>query len=202
MIREKFQEKYLAKSHRLQNWDYSWNGYYFVTICTKDRENFFGKIEKEKMSLNHIGEMVEKFWLEIPKHFENVSLDEFVIMPNHIHGIIIIDNLVSTGNANPVETQQHNHVETQQCCVSTGNTKKSNTFYKLKPKSLPVIIRSYKSICTKTINHVQNEIFFAWQPRFYDHVIRNENSLNRIREYIIHNPLKWDLDKNNKAVIN
>ena len=78
------------KLNRLKDYDYSQNGYYFVTICTKNREAWFGKIESDKMILNMFGEITKNFWVEIPKHFKNVSLDEFIVMPNHIHGIVII----------------------------------------------------------------------------------------------------------------
>ena len=86
------------KSNRLRNYNYSQNGYYFVTICTKERKEFFGRVEEEKMNLNHYGEIVNQCWYELPKHYLNYSLDSFVIMPNHIHGIIVIDNEKIVGN--------------------------------------------------------------------------------------------------------
>ena len=89
---EKFKNKYTIKSTRLEGYDYSQDGMYFVTICTKDREEFFGKIEDGEMVLSKIGKIAEKFWKEIPKHFPFVILDEFVIMPNHVHLIIEIIN--------------------------------------------------------------------------------------------------------------
>lgn len=188
MQQPKFKNNYRIGSHRLQNWDYANDGFYFVTICTKDKQYFFGEVKDQEMILNEIGKMAEKFWLEIPQHFDNVELDEFVVMPNHIHGIIGIKNDLS-------KTQQR-CVETQQCCVSTEQ-QESNTFYKLKPKSLPVIIRSFKSACTREINKSQNQINFKWQSRYYDHIIRNEESLNKIRQYIFENPLKWVFDEEN-----
>jgi len=227
---DKFQNKYTIKSTRLENYDYAQNGLYFVTICTKDREELFGEIKDEKMILNEVGRIVNQFWQEIPKHFPFVNLDEFVVMPNHVHGIIEISknpvetqhccvletldvkqiikindikiqqetNMPIIGNgalANNIET--HFHTKTQQCCVSTVNDKEiSNTFYKLKPGSLPVIIRSYKSIVSKTIRKQLNPIIFSWQPKFYDHIIRNDESLNKIREYIIKNPEMWERDRN------
>jgi REP element-mobilizing transposase RayT len=92
IIIEKFKNKYRIGSKRLQYWDYSWNGYYYITICSKNRECYFGEIQDDKMILNEIGKIAQKYWIEIPIHFNNAKLDEFVIMPNHIHGIIIIDN--------------------------------------------------------------------------------------------------------------
>jgi len=87
---EKFKNKYTIKSARLSNYDYSQNGMYFVTICTKDKEYFFGEIKNGGMVLNDVGKMADKYWREIPVHFPFVKLDEFVVMPNHVHGIVEI----------------------------------------------------------------------------------------------------------------
>ena len=103
---DKFRNKYRIPSTRLQNWDYSSNGYYFITICTKERKHNFGEIVDYKMKLSRIGEIAYKYWFEIPNHFSFVELDEFVVMPNHVHGILIINNVFS-------------HVETRHCLVST-----------------------------------------------------------------------------------
>jgi len=89
---ERFRGKYSVETTRLKNWNYGKNGYYFVTICIKNCECVFGNVNDKKMILSEIGRIAEKFWLEIPTHFPFVKLDEFIIMPNHIHGIIIIDN--------------------------------------------------------------------------------------------------------------
>lgn len=93
---EKYQNKYRIKSTRLQNWDYGGNGLYYVTICTHDRIHFFGEILNGEMQLSQIGEMAHKYWHEIPSHFPFVKLDAFVVMPDHIHGIIIIDKSAET----------------------------------------------------------------------------------------------------------
>ena len=143
-----YKNKYRLESIRLQNWDYSWNGHYFITICTKEKQHFFGNIENEKIILNEIGKIAEKFWLEIPNHFSDVKLDEFVIMPNHVHGILIIDK--NNLNCSNVETLQCNvstinidvKLKNDKCNVST-----KNGFYSkisTKPKSISTIIRSYK----------------------------------------------------------
>ena len=87
---EKFKGKYRISSARLQNWDYGWNALYFITICTQNRELFFGEIINHKMQLSEIGELSKKYWFEIPEKFSFIKLDEFVVMPNHIHGIIEI----------------------------------------------------------------------------------------------------------------
>lgn len=175
------------KSLRLKRYDYASEGCYFITICTKNKQPFFGSIENGKVILNDIGQIAEKFWIEIPSHFKNVELDDFVIMPNHIHGILIIHNKM-------VGTLQ-SEIRTLQCNVPTDN----KYFSEISPKAetISTIIRSYKSICTKTINKEQTEIFFAWHTRFHDHIVRNEKALNAIRKYIFENPIKWILDREN-----
>lgn len=111
----RYKQIYNPKSNRLQNYDYGSNWWYFITICTKNRENYFGEIIDGKMILNEIWKIVEKYYLEIIEHFPFVILDEFVIMPNHIHGIIIIDNEI-----NPVNNEMYT-VEMLQCNISTNN---------------------------------------------------------------------------------
>ncbi len=189
----KFKSKYLIPSTRLRNWDYAGEGMYFVTICTKNRQGYFGNIEKDKMQLSPMGEIVQKCWMEIPVHFPFVTLDEFIVMPNHIHGIIII-------NKNAIVETPHWGVSTS---VSTTQPNSHHIENKIggfnpnwKPNSLGSIINQFKSICTKQIRKLYKPNF-AWQPRFYDHVIRKENSCAHIRQYILENPLKWDMDNNN-----
>lgn len=182
MQTEKFKWKYCLKSNRVQGYDYSSNWAYFITICTKDRQEFFGEIIDWEMVLNGFGNAVKWFWLEILNHFPSVVLDEFVIMPNHVHGILLIQNIV----------------ETRQCLVSTNNLDiKLNRFQNQWKWTISSIIGSFKSICTKTINKSQNKIYFSWQSNYYDRIIRNEDELTRIRKYILENPIKWELDKNN-----
>ena len=95
---KKYNNKYRIETTRLKNWDYGWNGAYFITICTKNRIHYFGEIKNQKMQLSGIGKMAEKYWHEIPAHFPFVKLDAFIVMPNHIHGIIIIDKTNSDHN--------------------------------------------------------------------------------------------------------
>jgi len=159
------------KSIRKKNIDYSAKGWYFVTICTKDRECFFGNIQNDELSPKSIGEKAIQFWMEIPEHFPMVELAEFIVMPNHIHGIIGITVEISHG-------------------VADNN----NKFSKSIPGSLSVIIGQFKSSLTRWCK--KNEFHkFAWQSRFHDHIIRNDESFQRISEYIINNPAKWDDDK-------
>ena len=225
-MKDKFQNKYRIESSRLKNWDYGRNGSYFITICTKNREFFFGDVivgtpnlgvstnlgisNKSGvptiiMKLSEIGEIAEKYWLEIPQHFPFVKLDSFVIMPNHIHGIIVIDkpndkyhtDVIKMPDLNPI-------VETPKLGVSTTNTVTTNgkkpiggKNKKWKPGTLGTIINQYKRICT--INARKIVPNFAWQYRFYDHIIRNRKSYQNISEYIINNPIKWAEDKFNSA---
>lgn len=163
------------KSNRLKEYDYSKTGYYFVTLCTENGKEYFGKIENGKMVLSQYGEIAEKFWKEIPEHYDKVEMDEYVIMPNHIHGILIINN--------------EKEIRTERCSVPT-NTKRP---YGLLSK----IIKSFKNAVIMEVLRKLDDRNFGWQRSFYDHVIRNEESLYEIRKYIAQNPLKWELEKNN-----
>lgn len=166
-------DKRRRRSIRLKDYDYSQAGAYFVTICTYNKECVFGDIKDGKIELSEIGKVASKYWVEIPEHFSCVQLDEFVVMPNHIHGIVII-NSVGVQNFEPLQ-HKYQHII---------------------PKSIGSIIRTYKSAVShwcKTNGYVH----FRWQRNYYEHVIRNANDLYEIREYIVNNPLKWDLDTEN-----
>ncbi|MDD5032398.1 MAG: hypothetical protein PHR36_05190 [Patescibacteria group bacterium] len=196
---------YRVESTRHPDWNYADDGMYFITICAQNKQKFFGKIINEKMFLNVIGKISNNFWLEIPKYFPNVILDEYIIMPNHIHGIIFICN---DGNdainfANPGRDAINRvpagdgSVNCRDAInrVSTGGiTGKYNPMGK---KSLGEIIRWYKGRCSFEIKKLLPNVNFTWQSRFYDHIIHNEYSLNNIRNYIYNNPVKWVIDRNN-----
>ncbi|MEK7598102.1 MAG: hypothetical protein AAB441_05685 [Patescibacteria group bacterium] len=184
---EKFRDKYRIPTSRLPNWDYSDNGYYFITICTKDKEEFFGNIINNKMCLSEIGEIANKCWLEIINHFPFVALDEFITMPNHIHGILIIKNVIP-------------HVETQNF-ASLQQAKQIKTQNKFGPqsKNLASIVRGFK-IGVKKYATI-NKINFFWQSRFYDHIIRNEKEFYRVKQYVRDNPKNWETDRNNSKDI-
>ncbi|MCX6785685.1 MAG: transposase [Candidatus Komeilibacteria bacterium] len=179
-----FKNTYRIESIRLLEFDYSTPGYYSITICTKDRENYFGEINNCKMKYSPIGLIARKFWLEIPKHYPFIELAEFIVMPNHVHGIIIINDFKS------VET--HNCASLQK--ISNIHPRHYNKFG-LQSKNLAAIIRAYKSTVKKYAN--EHDIEFNWQPRYYEHIIRDNDELNRIREYIKNNPLNWKTDRNN-----
>jgi|TARA_Y100000310_G_C20601280_1_gene773181 REP element-mobilizing transposase RayT len=194
---QKFKDKYRIASTRLPGWNYSENGHYFVTICTNNRINYFGKVKNNIMHLSDIGKITMKYWQEIPKHFPFVKLDEYVIMPNHIHGILIINNFdqVETQNFAFSNYEAIRSVETQNFASLRPNEYKNK--FGPQSKNLSSIIRGFKIGVKKyaTINNIS----FAWQSRFYDHIIRHDQALNNIRQYIIDNPKKWQRDRNNSA---
>ena len=173
-------DKLHRRSIRLQDYDYVQAGAYCVTICTQNRECTFGNIVSGKIALSAIGTIVEKCWREIPAHFPHVSLDAFVVMPNHIHGILLIAK--GRGTACRAPTLER--------------------FGKPVADSVPTIVRSLKSAVTKQINAVRrSQSVSIWQRNYYERVIRSEEELHRIRQYIVNNPLRWALDRENPAVV-
>jgi len=177
------------KRNRLKNFDYSSSGWYFITICTKNRECLFGEIIRGKMVLNMAGLIINKYWLELQNKFKNISLDVYQIMPNHIHGIVIINDVGNDLRVVPnVDKVRH-----------IGRTLQNIRQQQL----LFCIVRWFKTMTTSQyIKGVINNQFSRfnkqlWQKSFYDHVIRNEESLNNIREYIKNNPKKWGKDEEN-----
>lgn len=183
VIMSLFKNKYRIESARLKEWDYRNVGYYFVTICTSNRRHYFGQILDGEMHLSALGEIATCYWQEIPQHHAHVELDEFVVMPDHVHGIVVIREKI-------VETF---HVKTFH-----GTSLRKMSAISPKRGSLGVIIRSYKSAVSRWagLNGYQD---FVWQPRFYDHIIHNDESLNKIRRYISNNPEGWAVDKENTA---
>jgi putative transposase len=179
---DKFQDKYRVPSTRLKTWNYSSPGFYYVTICIKNHSCDLGKILHNKMNLSDIGKIIKKVWLSIPSYYKNVSLDEFTIMPNHIHGIIIIRNnrILGRDAINRVSTNEYN---------------KLTRFNPMGRNSLGEIIRWFKGKSTFYIHKINPH--FYWQSRYYDHIIRSEKSLDAIRFYIRYNYLNWDTDEEN-----
>ena len=173
---DKFKNKYRIPTNRLQGYDYSANGCYFVTICTKNRKPYFGEIvnvtsdmetdNNPSLRKTEIAGIAEKLWLDIPNHFSMVELDEFVIMPNHIHGLLVINRDNTLWQSNQFGRQSQN---------------------------LGSIIRGFKSTLKRYAN--KNKIDFAWQERFYDRIIRNNNELENVRSYIFNNPQNWNSDE-------
>ncbi len=212
----KYKNKYRIDSARLVGYDYSQNGLYFVTICTKERIEFFGEIINREMHLSEIGKIAWEELIQTTLIRKNVILDEWVVMPNHVHVILKIeketfnrrDALQCENVSNENETPRRDALQ----CVSTVGNTVGNTVgtigtigtvgqYKNKfgPQinNLASIIRGFKGAVT---NGAYKNGFndFGWQSRFYDVVIRNEKSLNKIRQYIKNNPVMWVRDRNNQ----
>lgn len=169
---------------RLRGYDYAQNGWYFVTICTENRECLFGQIVDGKMVLNNVGKIIENIWETLPKHHP-VILDTFQIMPNHVHFIIQIINM---GAARPIDAGAARHAPTH--------------------PTLGTVVGMFKSACSKQINivgatrgspvhTVRGSPVHIWQRNFYEHIIRNEGELFTIRKYIEENPSMWERDRNN-----
>jgi Transposase and inactivated derivatives len=170
-------EKHHRHSIRLKEYDYTQVGAYFVTICTWGRECLFGEIVDGEMRLNECGHIVTNEWARSCEIRQEIELDEWIIMPNHVHGIVIITNVGAHGRA-PL---QHD-----------------NTVLHRKPRSLSSFIAGFKSSATKRINETRGLPGVpVWQRNYYEHVIRNEESLNEIRQYIAENPMRWAEDEEN-----
>jgi len=197
MFDDKYKNKYRIDSTRLKGWDYSSEAFYFVTICTKNQELFFGDVINGQMHLSEIGKIANEFWLKIPKSFPIAKLHEHIIMPNHAHGIILIDHScyghVETRRGNSVA--QMYHVETRRGASLRGAVHKRQ-FGPLQKNSISSIINHYKGAVTKWCKKNYHE-HFAWQKGFHDRIIRNEEELYKKRIYIIDNPFKWESDRNN-----
>lgn len=168
-------EKHHRGSIRLKGCDYSQTGAYFITICTYNRECLFGKIINEKTNLSMIGRIVQNEWDEIPNRFPNTRMDAFIVMPNHIHGMIIVGATLVVAQNNRAGTRP--------------------------APTLGEIVGSFKSLCVHKCVTNHFNIGKLWQRNYYEHIIRNEGELDRVREYIINNPLQWQFDRENPEYI-
>lgn len=185
-------EKHHRRSIRLRNYDYSQPGAYFVTICTYQKQSWFGEIKNGQMYLNQLGKIVADEWLKTCKIRPNFQLDEWVIMPNHFHGIVIIndysgdDQSLGAGNR-PLD-------------LGAGNLPLDlgarDAPLQQKPNSLSSCIAGFKSAVTKRINLLrQNTDTPIWQRNYYESILRDEKYLAVVREYIINNPKNWPNDR-------
>ena len=186
------------KSIRLKEYNYSFPGWYYVTICTFNRTKLFGKVINGKMMLNDSGKIVEEEWLKTIQIRSNVDLDYYVIMPNHFHGIIINE-------------QSNEYVGVTQWTAITGRGElnsptnenmgriqyaPTNNKFKSPSQTLGAIVRGFKSSVTKRVREIPgNKSLKIWQRNYYEHIIRNDLDLHNIRKYIENNPLKWELDE-------
>ena len=184
--------KHHRKSIRLDGYDYSQAGAYFVTIVTYQRDCLFGKIENEEMLLNDFGKIADECWLAIPEHFPNVELGAHVIMPNHVHGVVVICDDESASHLGTTDDGRRGAALLRP--YDDDNTHKIN----VKPGSLGAIVRSYKSAVSYRINKEHNATGI-WQRNYYEHIIRNADEANRIHLYIEANPAQWDDDDENPS---
>jgi REP element-mobilizing transposase RayT len=189
-------DKYRRQSIRLKGYDYTLPGAYFITICTQNRECLFGDIVDGEMRLNEYGKMVLAVWNEMPEHYQGVDVDAFVVMPNHIHGIVLLNLNVGAGPcASPGATPDTSRKAGQPQGVAS-------TF------SLPDAVHRFKSLTTARYRHGVQQFGWKpfnkrlWQRNYYERIIRDENELNRIRQYIIDNPANWSDDVNYPENIN
>lgn len=186
--------RYRPQSTRLAAWDYTSPGWYFVTICTRGAALFCGDVDGAEVRLSAAGRVVAEEWTKTPAIRRNVRLDAWVLMPNHLHGIIILEKPT---------------VETPRRGVYGGAAREPAVRApdhgpylpvreaRLMPNSLGSIVGQFKSACTRRVREETGLRAFGWQPRFYDHVIRSQRSLDKIRAYIRDNPLKWELERAN-----
>lgn len=189
-------------SLRHPRWDYSDPAYYFVTLCTKNREPLFGEIKNGIMGLNDAGIVANDMWLKIPNHFAGVSLGEYVIMPNHVHGVIIVDSpghvlgaIHSHGEMDVCDMDDSSN-QTDRGAINHAPTGKYITHFPMGTGSLGEIIRWYKG---RTAYEIRKHAYvqFHWQRNYYDHIIRSETGLQNITQYIWDNPRMWERDRNN-----
>ena len=205
------------KSIRLKGYDYSQNGLYFITICTYNRECLFGEIIDKKMILNDAGKIANECWLKIPEHFPDAVLHEYVVMPNHVHGIIELAGMAAAGYENKEgQNVGGQNVGNQNVGVQNFNPRHfdpllptqpppsqpslppqpppQNQFQHIIPRSIGSIVRGYKIGVTKFFRD-NTDIYHVWQRNYHEHIIRTEQSYWRISEYVINNPEAWENDK-------
>ncbi len=168
------------KRTRLKEYDYSSPNYYFVTICSKNKADIFGKVANEKVYLSESGEIVKKCWMNLALDFKNLQIDEFIVMPNHFHAIVIVDGPVVAGS--PLQDER-------------VGSRLPRPYNEAKKYSLSQVIAYFKYQSTKLINEAKQAAGTKiWQRSFYDRIIRNEKELYNIRNYIRYNVLKWSDD--------
>jgi putative transposase len=201
-------QKHDRESIRLQGYDYTQTGFYFVTVCTHNREMLFGEINKGVMILNDYGKIIHDEWMKSGKIRNNIKMNTFVVMPNHFHGIIEIISR-SVLNTPSLNTPSLNTPSLNTPSLNTpAEIKNDNRAYVNTPLRSPSqtigsIVRGMKSAMTKQINELRHTPGTKlWQRNYWEHIVWNKNELNRICQYIQNNPQKWDDDKLNNGVGN
>lgn len=195
-------DKHNRRSIRLKDYDYSAAGAYYITMVTHHRECFFGEVVDNEMLLNDAGKMLDKWWCKLQEKFSGIELDEYVIMPNHFHGIIIIANNDDNVGAIPRNRPDENAQQTDENKTQTGENTVSPLHIPNKYDGLGRYISWFKRMTTNEyIRNVKQNDWQAfdgklWQRNYYEHIIRDEAELNKKRDYITSNPLNWKTDEN------
>ena len=179
-MNQKFNNKYRIPSARLQSWDYGKNGAYFITICTKDSLHFFGKVENGVMNFNENGNLAMHLWSEIPIHFPYTELGNFIVMPNHVHGILIIE-------------KSENDIIFENKVLTENSGGFSGDKNPMLNENISKVTRWFKGRCSFEIRKITPH--FGWHARFYDVIIRDSKRFEIIQTYIEQNPAKWSADK-------
>lgn len=185
--------KHHRRSIRLKGWDYRAAGYYFVTICSYQREHSFGYVIDGEVVLSELGKIIMDEWLQTAVIRPHITLDQFMIMPNHLHGILIFENPTepTVGASGSLAHERDNP-------STSGRT----TGTPLQNGSLGQVIGQFKSVVTKRYNKLQNaKGIKIWQRGYYERIVRNERELNAIRKYILENPARWAEDRDNLDVL-
>jgi len=194
-------KKHRRRSIRLPGYDYTSPGIYFVTICVRGGECLLGEVVDGQMQLNDWGRVAGHYWQRIPLHFPSVTLDEWVLMPNHIHGLIVIlDDPRGRGEASPASVCSENSTGTDRTLRQGESAVRDASPLQMPggtpPGSLGAIVGNYKSVTTRRINRMRRMPGAPfWQRNYWEHIVRNESSLNRIRVYIQGNPIRWREDQ-------
>jgi len=193
------------QSIRLKKYDYSQKGYYFVTVCTHEKQMLFGNIMSDRRgtiscALNNGGKIAKQCWKEIPNHYANVKLDEFIIMPNHVHGVLMIGGNVGDGGqgigngGQDVGKRAQDIEPLREDFFPREDVLRMNAFQHVVSGSVGAVVRGFKIGVTKWFRK-NTDIHNVWQRNFYEHIVRDEGDLNRIQNYIKNNPLKWKTDE-------
>lgn len=196
-----YKNKYRTTSMRAQWWNYNWNGSYFITICTQNRVHYFGHVDEEEMIYNELGKIAKEIWEAIPNQFPFVKLGEFIIMPNHTHGILTLDSNSMAGLLSevrliaPPQSTQQLIAPPQSTRPPSNNTIRGGFAGEKNPmfhQNISRIIRWYKGRCSFEMRKVHKD--FQWQSGYHDRIIRNQIAYNNISLYIQNNPSNWEND--------
>ncbi len=180
---DKYKGRCSKKTIRLKNWDYRNSAYYFITICVDRMRCKFGKVIDDKMMMSELGKLADEYLKEIHSKFDNVELDEFIVMPNHVHCILILHR-ENFNEESDIEIEKELFKE-----------RKCGKNPKWKSGVLGSVVNQYKRVCTLEIKKRDIDKSFKWKPRFYENIIRDERAYLNIKRYIINNPKNWDADK-------